>query len=104
MKLMKEEKGVMLVGQMVGCQGGGLRGGPANTDFWRKERKQYLHDEESFGKFWKEVEERTGTVGMWKVESVFKLRQREKGKEGSRSCAFFDGEGIGWFTFSVERK
>ncbi|KUJ23738.1 uncharacterized protein LY89DRAFT_603944 [Mollisia scopiformis] len=104
-KLLKEEEGAILVGEMVGCQGGGLRGGPANTDFWKKERRhwQYLHDEESFARLWGEVEGRTGTEGMWKVDSKFVVRRQEKGGDGSKSCAFFEGEGIGWFTFSVAR-
>lgn len=98
-KLLKEEKGALFLGEMVGCQGGGLRG-PANRDVL--EKKQFLHDEGSFAKFWDEVAEKTGTVGLWRVEGAFTLRYKEWEERG-KSKAFFEGEGIGWFTFSMER-
>jgi SAM-dependent methyltransferase len=99
-KLLKDEKGSMLVGEMVGCQGGGLRG-PASKNI-SEERKPFLHDDGSFAKLWGEVAKKTGTVGCWKVEGVFTLRYKEW-EDGGNSKAFFEGEGIGWFTFSVER-
>jgi hypothetical protein len=105
-RLLKEGKGSMFLGEMVGCRGGGERG-PKGKDFWGKgeERKQFLHDETSFPKLWSEVEEKTATKGMWKVESRFRERAKGEGDGdgGSKGCAFFTGEGIGWITFSVER-
>lgn len=98
-KLLKEEKGALFLGEMVGCQGGGLRG-PANKNGLRE--KKFLHDEGSFTKLWEEVAERTGTVGCWRAEGLLTLRYGEWDGDG-KSRAFFEGEGIGWFTFSVER-
>jgi len=104
-RLLKEEKGAMFLGEMVGCQGGGLRGGPAKPGIGKEETKQlqYLHDEGSFEKLWGEVAEKTNTVGQWKIESSFKLRRQEKDDGGSESSGYFEGEGIGFFVFSVER-
>lgn len=101
-RMLKREKGALFVGEMAGCAGGGERG--SDTKIWVKgeEVKQYLHDEESFGRLWSEVAEKTGTVGDWRVEG--KLRVRKKvSDDGSRGGGFFVGEGIGWLTFSVER-
>jgi len=101
-KLLGKEKGSIFLGEMVGCKGGGERSGAAK--FWKKgeERKQYLHDGNTFQKLWGEVAEKTDTKGCWKVEGWFKVRQTGN-SDGSRGCAYFVGEGIGWFTFSVER-
>jgi hypothetical protein len=105
-KLLREEEGSMFLGEMVGCAGGGERG-PKASKFWGKgeERRQFLHDEDSFAKLWEDVAEVTGTKGKWKVESKFKQRANGEGDGdgGSKGCAFFTGEGIGWITFSVER-
>ncbi|KAE8443288.1 hypothetical protein EG329_002004 [Mollisiaceae sp. DMI_Dod_QoI] len=104
-RLLKQEKGAMFLGEMAGCQGGGLRGGPARAGVGKEETKQwqYLHDEGSFEKLWGEVAEKTNTVGRWKIESSFKLRRLEKEKEGNQALGYFEGEGIGFFVFSVER-
>ena len=101
--MLKRDKGAMFVGEMAGCQGGGYRG--SDTKFWVKgeERKQYLHDEGSFGRLWKEVAERTGTTGKWRVQVKLRAREKKKSDEGIPWCAFFVGEGVGWITFSVER-
>jgi hypothetical protein len=101
-KLLGKEKGSIFVGEMVGVEGGGERGGGAK--FWPKgeERKQYLHDKSTFQKLWDEAAEKTGTKGCWKVEGWFKLKVTDKSNPSS-SGAYFVGEGIGWFTFSVER-
>jgi hypothetical protein len=105
-RLLKEEKGALFLGEMVGCQGGGERG-PKASKFWGKgeERKQFLHDEESFAKLWSEIAVLTGTRGKWKVESRFRERAvgGGDGDGASKGCAFFTGKGIGWITFSVER-
>jgi hypothetical protein len=101
-KLLSEEKGSIFVGEMVGVKGGGERGGDAK--FWPKGevRKQYLHDESTFQKLWDAAAEKTGTKGCWKVEGWLKLKATDKSNP-SASGAYFVGEGIGWFTFSVER-
>jgi hypothetical protein len=105
--LLSEEEGAMFLGEMVGCRGGGERG-PRDKSFWGKgkERKNFLHDEASFAKLWAEVEEVTGTQGKWIVESRFRERPKGAGDGdgGSKGQAFFTGEGIGWITFSVERR
>lgn len=90
-KLMSKEKGSLFLGEMVGCEGGGERGG---IQIKEQVRKQYLHDEKSFEKMWGEVAERTGTVGLWKVEGAFKKRGEGSG-DGSHGGGFFTGEGIG---------
>ena len=98
-KLMRKEKGALFLGEMVGCEGGGERG---DLQVKGEVRKQFLHDEKSFEKMWREVAERTGTAGLWKVEVAFKKRGGNGG-DGDHRRAFFTGEGIGWITFSVER-
>jgi hypothetical protein len=67
--------------------------------------EQFLHDEESFAKFWADVAEVTGTKEQWKVESKFRERAPGEGDADgeSKGCVFFTGEGIGWIKFSVER-
>ncbi len=104
-KLLDGQPGALYLGEMVGCKGGGERGGGQKTKFWKEgeERKQYLHDEESFARLWDEVANLTSTQGLWKVESKFKLREEGADEGGSKGCAFFVGEGIGWLTFSVQR-
>ncbi len=94
----------MFVGEMVGYAGGGVRGEGKGVKIWRKgeERRQFLHDEESFAAFWQEVADSTGTTGQWKVESRFKARGKKQ-EDLSKGFAFFVGEGVGWITFSVER-
>lgn len=89
----------------MGCKGSGERGGGKNEKFWKEgmERKQFLHDEESFARMWDEVAELTSTQGLWKVESRFTSREKEADGGGSKGCAFFVGDGIGWLTFSVQR-
>jgi hypothetical protein len=105
-RLLKEEEGSMFLGEMVGCRGGGERG-PKAPSFWKKgqERKHFLHDETSFLKLWSEVEEKTAGKDKWVVESRFRERGKGEGggDGGSKGGAFFNGEGIGWITFSVER-
>lgn len=97
-KLMSKEKGSLFLGEMVGCEGGTESGqGKAN-----EEKKQYLHNKETFERMWGEVAKKTGTVGMWKVEGAFKKAQKERAREGSTENSFFTGEGVGWLTFSVE--
>ena len=66
---------------------------------------QFLHDEESFAKFWADVAEVTGTKEQWKVESKFRERAPGEGDADgeSKGRVFFTGEGIGWIKFSVER-
>ena len=93
---MSKDKGTLFLGEMVGCEGGGERGEGKRDKFWKKgeERKQFLHDEETFDKMWREVAERTETVGCWEVEGAFKKRE-EGSSGGSHGCAFFTGEGIG---------
>ncbi|KAK0114213.1 hypothetical protein ONS95_013712 [Cadophora gregata] len=105
-KLLSDQPGALFLGEMVGCLGGGERGGGKDFKFWKQgeERKQFLHDGESFKALWDEVAKMTSTEGMWKVEGKFKVREKEADGEGSKGCAFFVGEGIGWLTFSVERK
>lgn len=78
-KLLSTQLGAMFLGEMVGCQGSGKRGEGEDVKFWKKgeERKQFLHDEDSFKAMWDEVAEMTSTVGMWKVESKLKLREKE---------------------------
>lgn len=95
----------MFLGEMVGCSGGGERGEGKDVKIWKKgeERKQYLHDEESFKAMWDQLAEMTSTVGMWKIESKFTPRKNKAGDEDNKECAFFVGEGIGWLTFSVQR-
>lgn len=102
-KLLNKNSDSLFVGEMVGCSGGGERDGGKGTKFWKKgeERKQFLHDEESFQGLWDEVAEQTGTVGKWKVDGIFKARKKNK-DDPTGGCAFFTGEGIGWFIFSVE--
>ena len=100
-RLMSEEKGTLFLGEMVGCESGGERG---RVKFKREVRKQYLHDIQSFEKMWGEVAEKTGTIGMWKVEGSFKTRGHMKESDGNRGCSgYFAGEDIRWFIFSVER-
>jgi hypothetical protein len=96
-KLLSVEKGAMFLGEMMGCRGGMEKG------LGKSDKKLYLHDEESFERFWGEVAEKTGTKGEWKVESRFRVRQKEEGEARSEGFTFFLGEGIGWITFSVER-
>lgn len=55
--LLKNEKGCLLVGEMVGIRGGGVRGGRAN----------WMHDACSWADLWKEVAKITGTERRWKV-------------------------------------
>lgn len=102
-KMLSGEIGDLFVGEMVGCRGGGERS-HGKGQFWKEgeERKQYLHDKESFEKIWNEVGERTETVGKWKVDGLLRVRERVN-EDPTNGCAFFTGEGIGWFTFSVER-
>ena len=90
---------------MVGCFGGGEGCEGTDVKFWKQgeERKQFLHDEESFKAMWDEVAEMTSTAGMWEVESKFTQKGKEADGEGSKGCAFFVGEGIGWLTFSGEK-
>ncbi|PVH83973.1 hypothetical protein DL98DRAFT_569337 [Cadophora sp. DSE1049] len=104
-KLLSCQSGSLFLGEMVGCRGGGERGEGKDVKFWKQgeEREQFLHDEESFKAMWDEVAEMTSTIGMWKTQSKFTPREKEAEGEGSRGCAFFVGEGIGWLTFSVER-
>jgi hypothetical protein len=96
-KLMSTEKGTLFLGEMVGCESGGERGEGKEANFWKKgeERKQFLHDEKTFQKMWGEVAEKTGTIGLWKVEAAFKKRAKKEDGDGSHGCAFFTGEGIG---------
>jgi len=106
-KLLSKEKGALFLGEMVGCEGSGVRDeGKDAAKFWKKEeeRKQHLHDVEGFKKFWSEMAEKTSTAGMWKVEGNFRKRPK-KGEDDGRPApgSFFTGEGIGWLTFSVER-
>ena len=86
----------MLVGEMVGCAGGGERGERKESKFWKKgeERKQFLHDKTSFEKLWSEVAEKTETVGKWKVDGSLRVRKKGAG-DPTYGCAFFTGEGIG---------
>lgn len=104
-KLLSGRPGSIFLGEMVGCRGGGERGEGKDVKFWKQgeERKQFLHDEESFKAMWDEVAEMTSTIDMWKVESKFTPREKEADGNGSKGCAFFVGEGIGWLTFSVKR-
>lgn len=101
--LLKQEKGSLFVGEMVGCQGGGVRGAGKDSPFWgeTEDRKQFLHDSKTFADMWDEVAKITSTVGQWKIDAHFRLRDASQGDE-SANCAFFIGEGIGWITFSVE--
>jgi hypothetical protein len=105
-QLMSKEKGTLFLGEMVGREGSGHRGEGKDVKFWTKgeERKQYLHDVNGFEKMWAEVAEKTGTVGMWKVQGAFRKRP-QKGEDDGHPApgGFFTGEGIGWLTFSVER-
>jgi hypothetical protein len=103
-RLTKQTKGSLFVGEMVGCQGGGIRGEGKDATFWPKggERTQFLHDGETLKQMWDEVAKKTSTVAQWKINANFRLRDEQKSDE-SASCAFFVGEGIGWLTFSVER-
>jgi hypothetical protein len=100
-RLMSDERGTLFLGEMVGCEGGGERGG---VKLKGEVRKQYLHDAKSFEKLWREVAEKTGTVGMWKVEGSFKKGGRmEESDENHGHSRYFTGEDIRWFSFSVER-
>jgi hypothetical protein len=105
-KLLSKEKGSMFLGEMVGCEGSGHRGGGMDVKLSKKgeERKQYLHDVEGFEKMWADVAEKTETMGMWKVVGTFRKRPKQ-GEDDGRPApgVFFTGEGIGWLTFSVER-
>jgi hypothetical protein len=96
-KMMSEEPGAMFLGKMVGCEGGGERGGGT---VWRA-KKYYLYDEKTFGKLWGEVAKTTGT--RWKVEADFQKMPNKTTGNSSGGGAFFAGERIGWLTFSVER-
>lgn len=102
-KLLDRSSGSLFLGEMVGCAGGGERNEGKGTKFWKKggERRQFLHDGQSFKRLWDEVAEQTETVGNWKVEGNLKTR-KNYGGDPTGGCAFFTGEGIGWFTFSVE--
>lgn len=95
--------GSLFIGEMVGCEDG-ERHGEKGIKVWKKgeERKQYLHDPTSFKKLWDDVAEQTGTVGKWKVEGGLKVQKKGAG-DPTGGRAFFTGEGIGWFTFSVEK-
>jgi len=88
--LLKREKGALFLGEMVGCQGGGVRGGKAN----------WLHDEGSFRMLWREVARKTGTGGRWKVKGSLQVWPDEFASKGE---GYFIGEGVGKFVFSVER-
>lgn len=103
-KLLSRSRGSLFVGEMVGCEGGGERNEGKGVKFWKKgeERKQFLHDDKTWKKMWVEVAEQTETVGKWQVMGNLKLREKGVG-DLSDGCAFFKGEGIGWFTFSIER-
>jgi hypothetical protein len=103
-KLLNGEKQNMFVGEMVGLEGAEemdleISGGKG-VNFRKGEVKwgHYLHDPKSFEKMWNEIAEKTGTQGQWNVDCVFRKRAK-----GNGSSAFFNGEGIGWITFSVER-
>jgi hypothetical protein len=97
-KLLSVEKGALFLGKMVGCEGG------VEKRLGVVDKKLFLHDEGSFELLWGEVAEKTGTKGEWKVESRFRVRQKEEELKGrSEGLSFFVGEGIGWITFSVER-
>lgn len=82
--------------------------GPEKKSFWGKGEapKTFLHDEETFGKLWGDVEKITGTKGKWTVQSRFRERPigASDGDGSTRGMAFFTGKGIGWITFSVERR
>ncbi|KAH8816374.1 hypothetical protein F5884DRAFT_747875 [Xylogone sp. PMI_703] len=103
-KLLKSKEGdgkndrVIFLGEMVGQRGGGEKGtgfkGPSG-----EEHKVYLHDPDSMKRLWDEAAQKTGTVGQWKVEG--KLKARSEATEASES--FFQGEGVGWFMFTIER-
>lgn len=103
-KLLASSSGSCLIGEMVGCRGGGERNSGSASKFWEKgkERKQFLHDDISFQKLWDEVAKETEIEGKWKIEANLKVRGSGVGNP-STGCAFFTGDGIGWFTFSVER-
>ena len=103
-KLLSPRSGSLFVGEMVGCVGGGERNGGKGTKFWKigEERRQFLHDSKSFQKLWDEVAQQTETVGKWKIEGDLKVRRANK-DDPTAGCAFFTGEGIRWFVFSVER-
>jgi hypothetical protein len=93
-RLLKPEAGSLFLGEMVGCKGGGHRGGGKRSKVWKEEkREQYLHDVQTFEKIWGEVATLTDTVGKWKVGGTF--QEREKAVDPTNGCAFFTGEGIG---------
>lgn len=105
--LLKADRSALFVGEMIGRKGGGDGGDGSGSKLWWKPDQEglWLHDEESFGRLWGEVEGRTSTVGMWKVEANFTERKMEKeiedeGSDGEGG-AFFVGEGVGWLDFSV---
>ncbi len=105
-KLLDLDKGSLFLGEMAGFQGGGERGEGKDSKFLGKgeKRRQYLHDEQTFKKMWKESVRKSGIQSsQWKIEVDFRLRTRDNDGEGSRSRAFFTGDGIGWLTFCVER-
>ncbi|KAF4633751.1 hypothetical protein G7Y89_g4373 [Cudoniella acicularis] len=104
-KMLSPEKGSIFLGEMVGCQGSNGHARGRGAKFWKvgtQEMKNFLHDEVTFPKMWEEVAEKMGTVGGWKVESKLKVRGEDVRAEKEKT-SFFAGEGIGWFTFSVER-
>ncbi|RFU32579.1 hypothetical protein B7463_g3763, partial [Scytalidium lignicola] len=93
-----ENDGVVFLGEMLGLEGGGEKetgikgsGGVQHVVF--------LHDVDSMRKLWDEAAEKTGTAGQWKVDGKLNIG----GKYAMAASSFFQGEGVGWFVFTIER-
>lgn len=93
-KLLEKEKGALFVGETAGNATPGERlegNGKFKTNI-------YIHNGESFEKLWKEAAEKNGSAGKWKVVAKLRVRPEGKGK-----ASYFQGDGAGLVTFSVER-
>lgn len=94
----KDSERIVFMGENIGYEGGGNRAtGSRRAD--GTEHIVFLHDAESFKKLWDEVAERTGTVGQWDVRARFS----SKVALAKSAASFFQGEGVGWLVFTVER-
>jgi hypothetical protein len=96
--MLESGKGALFVGGTVGNKnpGGRTEGNGEHT------RVMYLHDAESFKKLWAEVAKKTGTEGTWRVEANLAVRREQQGKSKVEG-PYFQDEGIGMLTFSVEK-
>lgn len=97
-KLLKSEKGVMVVGRQVGDVNAGERIHTTNP----RGGKMFRHNEESFVGMWKEVGEKMGV--KWKVEVRLLEAGRWDGKKGDDSMSWKGGDGTRRMKFAIIRE